>query len=185
VTESSAVANQAAERYASALFDLAEGAGELDRAAADLAAFVAALAASPDLRRLAQSPLYDAETKAKGMVAVAEGAGLSPLIRKFLGMVASNRRAGDLAEIAAVFRAMVDSARGHTRARVASAAPLSDAQTASLKSSLRAALGRDVELDQTVDPSLLAGLRVRVGSRLFDSSLRSRLQGLRTSMKEA
>lgn len=185
MTESNAVANLAAERYASALFDLAQDAGELDRAAADLSAFAAALKTSPDLKRLVQSPLYDADAKAKGLAAVAEKAGFSPLTRKFLGMVAQNRRAAELGQIAVVFQSMVDRARGNMRARVASAAPLSDAEVAKLKASLRTAIGQDVELEQTVDPSLLAGLRVRVGSRLFDSSLRTRLQGLRNSMKEA
>lgn len=185
MTDSHAVANQAAERYAGALFELAQSAGDLDRVAADLAALADALKTSPDLKRLAHSPLFDADAKARGLAAVAEKAGFAPLTRKFLGMVAINRRAAELGDIAAVFRSMVDRARGHTRARVASAAPLGDAEIARLKASLSAALGRDVELDQIVDPSLLAGLRVRVGSRLFDSSLRTRLQGLRTSMKEA
>jgi len=185
VTESNAVANQAAERYASALFELAEASGELEKVAADLASFTASLKSSPDLRRLAHSPLYDSETKAKALAAVADKAGFTALTRKFLGMAAMNRRAAELPQIAALFQDMLDGARGHTRARVTSAAPLSDAETARLKASLRATLGRDVELTATVDPSLLAGLRVRVGSRLFDSSLRTKLQGLRSSMKEA
>lgn len=185
MTESAVVVNQAAERYASALFDLAQQAGSLDAAAADLAALAAALKSSPDLKRLVQSPLYDAETKAKGLSAVAQQAGFSTLTRKFLGAVAVNRRAADLPAIQAVFADLVARAKGHARANVASASPLDAADTAKLKASLRVALGHDVALETSVDPSLLAGLRVRVGSRLFDSSLRSKLQGLRSSMKEA
>lgn len=185
MTDSHAVVSQAAERYASALFELAESAGQTDAVAADLAGFRTALSESADLKRLIDSPLYDAEEKAKALAAVAEAAGFSPLTRKFLGMAASNRRADALGDAARAFLDMVDRARGHSRARVVSAAPLDEAQTQQLKSSLRAVMGREVELDASVDPSLLAGLRVRVGSRLFDSSLRARLEGLRSAMKEA
>jgi len=185
VTDSQAVVSQAAERYASALFDLAQDAGQTDAVAADLAGFRTALSESADLQRLIASPLYDAEQKARALAAVGEAAGFSPLTRKFLGMAAANRRADELAEAAGAFLDMVARAKGHSRARVVSAAPLDATETDKLKSSLRAVMGRDVELDQAVDPSLLAGLRVRVGSRLFDSSLRAKLEGLRSAMKEA
>ncbi len=185
MTDPTPAVNQAAGRYASALFELAGQAGELDRVSAELSGFAALLKESADLRRLVQSPLYGAEAKARGLAAVAEKAGFSPLVRKFLGAAAANRRAGDLADIIGAFQAMLARSKGHTRAHAASAAPLTDSEIARLKASLRAALGRDAELELSVDPTLLAGLRVRVGSRLFDSSLRSKLRGLRSAMKGA
>lgn len=185
VTESNAIVNEAAERYARALFDLVEDAGALDAAAADMASLAGALKESADLRRMAASPLHDSEDKAKALIALADAAGYSPLTRNFLGVIARNQRAAELTGITSAFLAMVATKRGHTRAMVTSAAPLDAAETEALRASLRTALGHDVELQTSVDPALIAGLRVRVGSRLFDSTLRSKLEGLRSAMKEA
>lgn len=180
-----AIVNEAAERYAEALFELAAEAKAVEAVEADLAQLEEMLRESADLKRVAMSPLYEADEKAAALTAVADKAGFNELTRKFLGMAAKNRRARELPDIIAAFAALAAAARGAVRANAVTATELSDADMKALKASLKKALGRDVEIDAKVDPSLIAGLKVMVGSRLFDSSLKSRLQGLRAAMKEA
>ena len=185
MNDDNAILNEAAQRYAEALFELAEDAKALEAIEADIAGMKALLADSEPLRQALKSPLYDSEDKAKALEAIAEKAGFQALTRKFLGAAATNQRAASLQDMIAAFEALAAEKRGAATARVTSAHELGAAELKSLKSALKSAIGRDVEIDAAVDPSLIAGLKIRIGSRLFDSSLRTRLQGLRSAMKEA
>ncbi len=173
-----------AGRYASALFDLAREEGALDDVAGDLDSIDDMIARSADLARLVRSPVVSREDQGRAVGAVLEAAGIGDLTRRFVGLVARNRRLFALRGMIAGYRTLLADHRGRTAAEVTSARPLSDGQIARIESQLAGAFGRDVSLTAAVDESLLGGLVVRVGSRMVDSSLRTRLEGMRTAMKE-
>jgi F-type H+-transporting ATPase subunit delta len=173
-----------AGRYATALFELALEGKALDLVAADLDRFIAALDASPDLSRLVKSPVFSAEEQTRALAAVLEKLGIGGLARNFLLLAAQNRRLFAAIDMIGAYRAMLARHRGETSATVTAAAKLTEAQITALKQALKAALGTDVMLEQRVDASLLGGLVVKVGSRMIDSSLRTRLNSLRVAMKE-
>ncbi len=172
-------------RYAQALFELADQANALDAAEADLKTLVAIHRESADLRRLLEAPGYAAEDKARGLEAVAAAAGVNPLTRKFLGLLARNRRASALPAVATAFAALAAAKRGTVNAQVTSAVPLSAAQLAAVTAELARTLGKTPELETRVDPTILGGLKVRVGSRLYDASLKSRLDSMKVALKRA
>ena len=172
-------------RYAQALFELAKDGREVAGVEADLKSLKAMLADSPDLRTLVASPGFDAEAKGKGLAAIAAAAQLSATTTKFLGLVAANRRASALPAMIAAFERLAAADRGAVSAEVVTAAPLSDAQTKALAAALRTALGKDPEIETRVDPAILGGVKVRVGSRLFDASLKSRLDQMKFALKRA
>jgi len=172
-------------RYAQALFELAKDQREVARVEADLKSFKVMRAESADLRLLIASPAFDAEAKQRALGAVAEAAGFAATTRKFLGLVAANRRASHLPTIIAAFERLAAADRGAVSAQVVTAMPLTPALTASLAAALRLALGKDPEIDTRVDPAILGGLKVRVGSRLYDASLKSRLDSLKFALKRA
>lgn len=173
-----------AGRYASALFELADGSKSLDQVAQDLATFRKMVAESTDLARLIASPVISRALQGKALMAVLDAAGISGLTRNFVGTVAANGRARDLPAMATAFLAELASRRGETTATVTSAVPLSPAQLQQLSDSLRSVLGSNkVSIDARVEPDILGGLVVKVGSRLFDSSVRSKLQRLQLAMK--
>jgi len=172
-------------RYAQALFDLANEQQALAAVEADLKSLKAALAESRDLRVLIGSPAFSAEDKGKGLAAIAERAGLNPTTRKFLGLLAANGRAGALASVITGFEDLSAKARGAVSAEVTTALPLSPAQAKGVAAALRQALGKDPEITTRVDPAILGGIRVKVGSRLFDASLRSKLDSLKFALKRA
>jgi F-type H+-transporting ATPase subunit delta len=172
-------------RYAQALFELAKDQGELAAVSADLKGLKAMCADSADLRTLIFSPAFGAEGKGQGLAAVADAAKLSATTRKFLGLLAANRRASALLAVIAGFERLAAADRGAVSALVTTALPLTDAQTKSLAAALRTALGKDPEIETRVDPAILGGLKVRVGSRLFDASLKSRLNSLKFALKRA
>jgi F-type H+-transporting ATPase subunit delta len=174
-----------AGRYATALFDLAREQGRLDQVAADRDALRRMIAESADLTRLVRSPVFRREEQARAMATVLERAGADGLTRKFVGLVAQNRRLFALADIARAFRRLLAAHRGEVAAQVTSAYDLSDQELAAIKSELSAAMKTEVDVERTVDPSILGGLIVKVGSRMVDSSLRTKLQGLRLAMKGA
>lgn len=174
-----------AGRYAIALFELAEEQNKLDEVAADVATIRALLAESADLRRLVASPVIGRDDQGQAIVAVLEKAGVSELTRNFVGVVARNRRLFVLDSMCVGFRELLASRRGEITAEIMTAAPLTDAQRDSLEQELRAALGSKVTLDPRVDASLLGGMIVKVGSRMVDSSLRTKLQRLELSLKGA
>lgn len=172
-------------RYAQALFELADAQGRLPAVESDLKGLEAARAESADFRRLLASPAISAEDKGRGLKAVAAAAGVDPLTAKFLGVIAANGRASALPAMAKAFAAMAARRRGAVAADVVTAAPLSEAQQAGLASALRQSLGRDPELTVRVDPALLGGITVRVGSRLYDASLKTRLNQLTSALVRA
>ena len=173
-----------AGRYASALFDLADNGKSLDQVAQDLCSFRALLAESADLRRLILSPVIGRELKSKTLLAVLDAAGIKGLTRSFIGTVAVNGRARELPAMAAEYLAELARRRGETTATVTSAVPLSPAQLEQVTETLRKMLGSaKVSVDAHVDADILGGLLVKVGSRLFDSSIRSKLQRLQLAMK--
>lgn len=179
------LASEVGGRYARALLDLSVETGAEQAVEADLLGLERMLAESADLRALVVSPRFTAEEKAAGLSAVAERAGLHETTRKFLGLLAANRRANALPAVIEAFKRMAAARRGLVAAKVVTAAPLTKAQAKGLADALRAALGRDPQIETEVDPSLLGGIKVRVGSRLYDASLRSKLDSLKFALKRA
>ena len=157
--------------------------GAFDRVAGDLRALRAMIADSDDLRRLLRHPLMSRAEQQKGVLAVAVHAQLSELTQRFLGVVAGNRRLFAVPKMIDAFLAKLSARRGEVVASVASAMPLSDAQRDGLVAALGKTVGASVAIDAVVDPSLLGGLVVKVGSRMVDSSLRTKLQQLKLVMK--
>lgn len=174
-----------AGRYASALYDLADEQKQLDEVADDLRSLRAMMAESEDLRRLVRSPVLKREEQARALAAVTERAGLSQLTRNFIGVVARHRRLFALSGMIEGYLRILADRRGEVAARVSTARPLSEAQRTALTDALREVVGGKVTVDLDVDPSLLGGLIVQVGSRMFDSSLRSKLQRMQLAMKGA
>ena len=174
-----------AARYAAALFDLAEEKGKLERVAEDLGRLGGLLEESADLRRLIRSPVIGREDQRRGLDAVMAKAEIGPLARNFIGLAARNRRLAEIPDMIAAFRAKLAVRAGEITADVVSAKPLSKSQADALATELKGALGATVVLHARVDPALLGGLVVKVGSRMIDSSLRTRLNRLRTAMKGA
>lgn len=174
-----------AGRYAAALFDLAKEAGAVESVEAELAALKAAIAASPDLQRFIASPIYDRAEQVNVVEALAREAGFSPLVTNFLKLVASNRRLSALEGIIGAYFALTAEARGEASAEAVSAAPLNDDQIKALRLEIEKMIGKAVNLETSVDPELLGGLIVKIGSRMVDSTLRTKLTRLRTRMKEA
>lgn len=172
-----------AGRYATALFDLASESNAVEAVERDLDRFAALVDASPDLERLVRNPIYTADEQARALRAVLDRAGIGGLTANFLGIVARNRRLFAVIGMVAAYKALAAQRRGETKADVTSAEPLSDTQVEALKEALRAVTGRDVTLATRVDPALIGGLVVRVGSRQIDTSLRTRLNGLKIAMK--
>ncbi len=181
----SASPSLAAERYAQALFELAKEEGSLDTVAADLGAIVALIADNKDFARLVNSPVIGREQKTAAMDEILEKAGAATLTRNFVGLVARNRRLFLLPHIGRAFQRLLAKHRGEISADVKASHPLSEAQLAELKATLKAAYGKDPLLNVTVDPSLLAGLVVQVGSKMIDSSLKTKLNALKTVLTEA
>jgi F-type H+-transporting ATPase subunit delta len=170
-------------RYASALFDLAREQNELDKVDQDLGKFQAMLDQSPDLSRLVRSPAFAAEEQERALGAVMDWAAIGATTSNFLKVVTRNRRLFAAEDMIKGFRQQLALHRGEMVAEVQSAMPLIDAQLAALKSTLKASYGKDVRLNAKVDPSLLGGLVVKVGSRMFDSSLRTKLMNLKVVLK--
>jgi F-type H+-transporting ATPase subunit delta len=172
-----------AERYASALFDLADERRSLDEVAANLRELRAMLQASGDFLRLIRSPVLSRDQQAKAIGMVAERAGLSPLVRDFLAVVARNRRLFAVPAMIEAFLAKLAARRGEVTAEVFAAQPLSEAQLAALNEQLRRSIGSRVSVDVRVDPGLIGGLVVKLGSRMVDGSIKSKLQRLQLAMK--
>jgi len=172
-----------AQRYASALFDLALEKRALDGVARDLDELARMLAESPDLLRLVRSPVIARQDQGKAVAALADKAGFADLTRRFLGLLAQNRRLFALLSMIAAFRRRLAQHRNEVSAEVVSAAALRPEQLERLKSALKSAVGQEVTVEARVDASLIGGLIVRVGSRMIDASLRRKLQNLRIAMK--
>ncbi len=171
-----------AARYATALFELAEERDALDAVAADLARVRAAFA-EPALARLVRSPVVERAALEGAMETLADRLGLGELVANLLRVLARGRRLWLVPQIAGHYEARLAEARGEARAEVVSALPLDEDQRARLVKALEAGIGRRIRLEERVDPELLGGLVVQVGSRMIDASLRSRLQQLELAMK--
>jgi F-type H+-transporting ATPase subunit delta len=172
-------------RYARALFDLANETATIRAVADDMASLRRMRADSSDLRTLLASPAFTSADKVNALGALAAKAGFSDTTRKFLGLLASNGRAAALPDVITAFEALDAAARGAVSAVVTTAAPMSAAQSKAVAAALQSALGKAPEIETRVDPALLGGIRVRVGSKLFDASLRSKLDSLKFALKRA
>ena len=172
-----------AGRYASALFDLASEAGTITAVESDLETLAEALRESAELRALIRNPEVSREALGRVLAGLGDTLKLAELTRKFLGVLAPNRRVGELPGVIRAFQAIAAAQRGEVGAEVASAHPLTDEQLSTLEQKLRAREGRTVKLKTRVDPDLLGGLVVTIGSQRIDSSIRSRLNSLAQAMK--
>jgi F-type H+-transporting ATPase subunit delta len=180
---SSVASGSIAERYSAALFELAEEQSALDAVAQDLRLLKSLVSESADLRRLLASPVVSRTEQRKAVLALAERTGLGVLTRNFLGLLAHNRRLFALEGMIGAYLARLAAKRGEVTAEVASAAPLSASQVEAIGAALKKVVGSNVTVDATVDPGLLGGLVVKVGSRMVDGSLKAKLQHLKLAMK--
>ncbi len=172
-------------RYASALFELAQGDGAVAMVEQQLNAFRALLDESEDLTRLVRSPVYSSQEQIAALTPLLERAEISGLTANFIKLLARNRRLFIVRDTVIEFSKLASAARGEVAADVASATPLTPEQQEALIERLRIAVGKDIKLNLSVDPSLLGGLVIKVGSRMIDSSLRTKLGSLKMRMKEA
>ena len=174
-----------AGRYASALHALAVEQNATTQVGAALASFQKLIDESPDLKRLVRSPVFSADEQLKALTALLDKAAISGVAANFIKLVAAKRRLFAIADMIADYRKLDDAHNGVTRAQVTVAEPLSDAQTQALRAQLAAVTGgRSVDVDVKVDPAIIGGLVIKVGSRMVDSSLRTKLKSIRTRMKE-
>ena len=178
-------ANETARRYASALFDLAKDKGELATVDKDLKSVTSMAAASEDLTRLMESPAFSREDKSRALRAVADKAGLSKLVSNFLATMAMNGRSPEITGAASYFDELYAKHRGVKRAIARTAEEMSPEQRQKLEAVLAKAVGSDVELETEVEPGLIGGIQLRVGSTLIDASVASKLERMNTAMKGA
>jgi F-type H+-transporting ATPase subunit delta len=173
-----------AGRYATALYDLALEQRALDAVKADLDRFDALIEGSEDLNRLVRSPVFTAEEQKNALAAVLEKAGIGGIAANFLGLVAQKRRLFAVREMVRAFRAFVARHKGETRAEVTVAEPLSENHLNALRATLKSTTKKEVALDIRVDPAILGGLIVKLGSRMVDASLKTKLNSIKLAMKE-
>ncbi|WP_137389247.1 F0F1 ATP synthase subunit delta [Rhodoligotrophos defluvii] len=171
-------------RYATALFELALSEGALDKVGADLDQFAALVADSPDLQRLVRSPVFTPDEQMRAITAVLSAANITGLAANFIALAARNRRLFAIGEMISAYKKLLAAHRGEETAQVTSAEPLTADQIDRIRQALQTAVGRDVQVDTKVEPSILGGLVVKVGSRMIDGSLRTKLQNLRIAMRE-
>ncbi len=185
MAEDDTIVSGVAGRYASALFSLAQDERQTDPVAEALARFDALIAESPDLERLVRSPVFSAADQLKALDAIMADASIGGIAANFIRLVASKRRLFFIREMIADYRRLYDASRGVTRADVTSAVGLSEDHISALKESLRAASGgREIDLNVKLDPSIIGGLIVKLGSRMVDGSLKTKLNAIRLAMKE-
>ena len=184
VSEPASISAGIAERYATALFELATEAGDLKGLEADTDAVSAALKDSADLRALISSPVYSRDDQTKAVAALAKAMGLSANVAGTLGLMAGRRRLFVLPQLVQSLRAMIAEAKGEVTAEVTAAAPLTAAQSKSLADTLAKSVGKAVKLNVAVDETLIGGLVVKVGSKMIDTSIRAKLASLQNAMKE-
>jgi F-type H+-transporting ATPase subunit delta len=174
-----------AGRYATALFELALESKAIDQVQTDLKWFDALVTSNPDLTRLVRSPVFSADEQAKALAAVLDKAGISGVAANFLRVVAGNRRLFAIGQMIRGYNALVAKHKGEVTAQVTVAEALSDARMNDIRDALKQVTGKDVQVDVTVDPSIIGGLKVKLGSRMVDASLRTKLNSIKLAMKEA
>jgi F-type H+-transporting ATPase subunit delta len=172
-----------AGRYASALFELATEEGKVAEVEGDLAKFQALADESSDFVALIRSPVIASDDQQRALAAVLAKAGVGTLTINFFKLLAKNRRLFAAGDVVRAFQSLAARARGEVKAEVTTATPLTVAHVAELKSALKSSVGKDVTLVQKVDPSILGGLVVKLGSRMIDSSLKTKLDGMRVALK--
>ena len=172
-------------RYATALFELARDEKSIDTVKADLDKFDALLADSADLKRLVRSPVFSAEVQMRALDAVLAKGGMTGTSAKFLRVLTANRRLFAVSDVIRAFRALVANFKGEATAEVTVAEQLNEKNLDALKAALKSVTGKDVALNVKVDPSIIGGLVVKLGSRMVDSSLRTKLNSIKHAMKEA
>jgi F-type H+-transporting ATPase subunit delta len=175
-----------AGRYANALFELSLEEKAIDAVRNDLDKFDALIAESPDLNRLVRSPVYGADEQLKALSAILDKAGIGGIAANFLRVITTNRRLFAVREMIRDFRALVARHRGEVTAHVTVAEGLNDKNLSALKSALKSVTGgKDIDLDVRIEPAIIGGLIVKIGSRMVDSSLRTKLNAMKFAMKEA
>jgi F-type H+-transporting ATPase subunit delta len=174
-----------AGRYATALFDLASETNAVDAVKADLERFAALIADSADLARLVRSPVFSADEQGHALDAVLERAGIAGIAAKFLKLVTANRRLFAVRDMIRGFRELVAKHKGEATAEITVAEKLKDEHVEALRAALKAVSGKDVDLDIKIDPAIIGGLVVKLGSRMVDTSLRTKLNAIKHAMKEA
>jgi F-type H+-transporting ATPase subunit delta len=185
VAATTSIVSGVADRYASALFEVALENGALDAVASTLDGFASLVAESDDLKRLIDSPVFSADDQARAVGAVMDRAGLTGFGANFVRLAARNRRLFAVPEMIRAYKAKLAAHRGEVVATVTSAAPLSDAEISDLKAALVGEVGgRQVNLSASVDASLIGGLVIKLGSRMIDTSLRTKLSSLKVALKE-
>ena len=184
MSETASISASIAARYAQALFDISKEEGALDALEADAGSLQAALDESPELRDLIASPVYSRDEQGAAITAVAGKLGVGAMFANTLALMASKRRLFALPALLSALSDMIAAEKGEVTAEVASAKPLTAKQEAKLVKTLQARVGKDVKLNKTVDESLIGGLVVKVGSKMIDSSIASKLANLQNSMKE-
>lgn len=184
VADTSQTVSGVAERYASSLYELASEAGSVDQIGAELAGFQTLINESADMKRFIESPVFSAEDQLRAVAAVLEKAGISGLSANFIKVAAANRRLFAIPGMIKSYFQIVARNRGEISADVTSAHALTSTQENELKATLKGVTGKDVAINVTVDPSILGGLIVKVGSRQIDTSLRTKLSTLKLALKE-
>jgi F-type H+-transporting ATPase subunit delta len=177
--------SEAAQRYAAAVFDLALTAGEVDAVDAGLTQLAKTINGDAALSRALRSPLYKSEEKAAVLAQIGEKIGLPDLAKRFVGVAALNRRAGDITGMARAFAEKAAKHRGTSRVLARVAKPITKDQTLDLESAVSKSLGRTVTVEVEVDPALIGGLQLKIGSKLVDASIRTKLNNLTNIMKGA
>lgn len=184
MSEPASISNGIAARYATAIFELAKESNAIAAIEADLDIIEGALADSADFRDLITSPVYSREEQGAAVGAVSQKMGLSATLANSLGLMASKRRLFVLPQLAATLRELIAKEKGEVSADVVAAKALTADQLEKLSASLKATIGKDVKINATVDESLIGGLIVKVGSKMIDTSIRSKLSALQNTMKE-
>lgn len=184
MSEPASISTGIASRYATAIFELAKEDNALASLDADIGALKAAMTESADFRSLIASPVYSRDEQANAISAIAEKMGLSGIVRNTLGLMASKRRLFVIPQLLEELSRLIAEERGEVTADVTAAKALTDAQEKQLVDTLKARVGKDVKINMSVDESLIGGLVVKVGSRMIDTSIRSKLAALQNTMKE-
>ncbi|MDP7151237.1 MAG: F0F1 ATP synthase subunit delta [Paracoccaceae bacterium] len=184
VSEPASISSGIAARYASAVFEIAKENNALSRLESGLDDLATALDDSADLRDLINSPLINREQQGKAIAAIADAMKLQPVLKKALGLMAQKRRLFILPSLIAQLRAMIAEDKGEVTAEVTTAKALTKAQTEKLAAALKASVGKDVKINAAVDKDIIGGLIVKVGSKMIDTSIRSKLSSLQNAMKE-
>ncbi|PSC05871.1 F0F1 ATP synthase subunit delta [Alsobacter soli] len=184
MAQENTIVSGVAGRYAAALFELAQEANAVDAVGGDLDRFDALIKDNPDMERFVRSPVFSAEEQEKAMGPILDKVGITGLSANFLKLVAAKRRLFAVHDMVRAYRALADKSKGVVRAQVTVAERPSEKVMGDIKQALKEVAGEKVEFDVKVDPAIIGGIVVKLGSKMVDASLRTKLNGIRTAMKE-